>query len=296
MNTITQKWLDLKMTEEEFQTFRNFIYTRTHISCSDTQKTLFERKVCSRLMALKLPSFQTYYQLLTSQHEGEQEVEQLIDTIAVHETSFFRIHGHFVGLTRNIFPKLIRSATHQTSPDPVRIWSTGCSTGEEPYSIVMTFLELFAAQETLASKTRDIYVTATDISPLIIEKAKQGMYSSKQIQKLEQPLLDKYFICRNNRYHVKQQVKDCVTFDVFNLIDLATVPQNSYDIIFCRNVLIYFARRAQAKLLEELINLLPPGGYLFLGDAESIHTFPESARRLEFIETGNAIIYQKRGG
>lgn len=285
----------LRMTEKEFAKFRDLVYTRTHIFCADVQQPLFERKIRVRLAALDLSSFQEYYDFITDRPEGEQEFTRLIDIIAVHETSFFRIHGHFNGLRQRIFPDLFRPSTGPNPSSPIRIWSAGCSTGEEPYSIVMTFLEILATRGLQPSNTRGLHVMASDISPSVIEKARKGIYSSKQIQKIQQPLLDKYFICRNNQYYITQQIKEFVTFDVFNLIDLATIPQDNFDVIFCRNVLIYFDRHAQTTLLEGLIALLPEGGCLFLGDAESIHTFPESARKLEFIETENAIIYQKRG-
>lgn len=283
------------MTEKEFHQFRNLIYTHSHIFCADAQKPLFERKIRSRLVVLHLLSFQEYYNLITMSPGGEKEFTRLIDAIAVHETSFFRIQGHFSGLQQRVFPELLEQPTSQASRSPVQIWSAGCSTGEEPYSIIMTFLDMLDTQGIRPSDNRRVHVLATDISPSVLEKARKGIYSSKQVQKISQPLLDKYFIFRNNQYHIKQQVKEFVTFDIFNLIHLATVSPNNFDVIFCRNVLIYFDRHAQARLLEELIDLLPEGGYLFLGDAESIHTFPESSKRLKFIEMEDAIIYQKYG-
>ncbi len=285
----------LTMTRKEFTIFRDFVYSRTHIFCADTQKALFERKVRNRLLALHLPSFQEYYELLTSSVQGEYELHQFLDTIAVHETSFFRIQGHFSGLRDVIFPALFQQMHHHSSPSTIRVWSAGCSTGEEPYSIVIAFLELLASLPCPLSPPKKLKVVATDMSPAAVEKAREGVYSPRQVQKLTQPLLDKYFSFQNNWYYIDQQVKDYITFKVFNLINLAHVPQYQYDMIFCRNVLIYFDRQAQAALLGRLIHLLPEGGYLFLGDAESIHLFPESAKHLEFIETGNAIIYQKRG-
>jgi len=139
------------------------------------------------------------------------------------------------------------------------------------------------------------HVLATDISLPILQKAQEGKYSQKQLKKVQQALLDKYFICHDHYYNIREEIKKFVTFSVFNLVQVETLPNTSFDIIFCRNVLIYFDRRAQAQLLAKFVQMLPDGGYLFLGDAESMHTFPESAQHFEFVESGNAIIYQKRG-
>ena len=281
------------MTPKEFSQLRELVYTRSHIFCTDTQKPLFERKVRSRLAAIHCSSFRHYYEFITEHVEGEQEFTKLLDLVAVHETSFFRISGHFTGLENRIFPELIQRP--YTSQAPIQIWSAGCSTGEEPYSIVLSFLEMLSNRNLRASETRSLQVIATDISPSVIQKAQSGKFSRKQVQKIRQPLLDKYFTYHNHHYYIHDHVKNFLLFHVFNLADSEHSPKENFDIIFCRNVLIYFDRHAQAKLLERLIHLLPEGGYLFLGDAESIHIFPESAKRLDFMESGNSIIYQKRG-
>jgi len=285
----------LKMTEEDFDKFRDLVYAETHIFCADSQKPLFERKIRLRIAALHLSSFQEYYTFITESKEKEQELTQLIDVIAVHETSFFRISGHFSGLETKVFPEILQSRPSGKEESDIRVWSTGCSTGEEPYSIAITFLEVLSHRKLSASKTRGMMILATDISPSVIEKARRGVYSQTQGQKIQKPLLDKYFEYRNYQYYITQHVKNFVDFRVFNLIDLETSPAPEFDVIFCRNLLIYFDRAAQESLIAGLVNLLPKGGYLFLGDAESVHTFPESAKRLDFIESGNAIIYQKRG-
>ncbi len=285
----------LTMTEEEFDKFRDLVYRGTHIFCADSQKPLFERKIRLRITDLHVSSFQEYYRFITESKEGEQEFIRLIDVIAVHETAFFRIPGHFTGLEVQVFPELLRSPQHGGGEAPIRIWSTGCSTGEEPYSIGMSFLEVLSRRRLNVSQTRGMKILATDVSLSVIETAREGAYSPTKVQKIPKPLLDKYFEYHNHQYYITQQVKNFVHFRVFNLINLETPPAPGFDIIFCRNLLIYFDRSAQERLISGLINLLSEGGYLFLGDAESIHTFPESAKKLEFVESGNAIIYQKRG-
>jgi chemotaxis protein methyltransferase CheR len=277
------------MTDREFARFRDLIYAYSHIFCTDAQRSGFEKKLRGRIATLQLASFQEYYALLTDTSSGHDELTACIDAVAVHETSFFRNSGHFLGLEQQIFPQWLQNGRHA---EPLRIWSAGCSTGEEPYSLVMTFLE--SAAHSSASKTATVEVVATDIAPSVLAVAQQGIYSAHQVQKIPPALLDKYFLQRHHAYHIREQVKQCVTWRVLNLAQLATAPRQTFDIIFCRNVLIYFDHQAQAALLEGLLERLAPGGYLFLGDAESIHTFPQSAQKLHFLDMGNAIIYQKR--
>jgi chemotaxis protein methyltransferase CheR len=285
----------LKMTKEEFDKFRELVYKRTHIYCADSQKTLFERKICSRIAALHVSSFQDYYTIITEiSRKGEQEFTRLIDVIAVHETSFFRIPGHFSGLETRIFPELLQKQPRNNGED-IRIWSAGCSTGEEPYSIAISFLEVSPLHRPRASTSQRMEILATDISLSVIGKAQAGIYSPEKVEKIRKPLLDKYFENHHHQYYITQQVKNLVKFHVFNVINLETPPAPEFDIIFCRNLLIYFDRAAQERLIMGLIHLLSEGGYLFLGDAESIHTFPESAKKFDFVDLGDAIIYKKRG-
>lgn len=281
------------MTMQEFQQLRDLIYAHTYLFYTEAQKPLFERKVRSRLAFLSCASFANYYAVLTNPRQGQQELTHLIAHLAVHETSFFRINGHFSGLQHQVFPALMNAPSGRQTP--IRVWSAGCSTGEEPYSIVITFLEMMSHRKISAPSTHFFHVLATDISPSILQKAQEGRYSQKQVKKVQQALLDKYFICHDHYYDIREKIKEFVSFSVFNLVQVETLSNTSFDIIFCRNVLIYFDRRAQAKLLAKFVQMLPEGGYLFLGDAESMHTFPESAQHFEFVESGNAIIYRKRG-
>jgi chemotaxis protein methyltransferase CheR len=280
----------LTMTDKEFEQFRTLVYRGTNIFCPHSQKPLFERKLRSRLAVLRLDSFQEYYALLTAPDSGEEEFLHLIDVIAIHETSFFRIFGHFQGLETHVFPDLLRC-----SHGPIRVWSAGCSTGEEAYSIAMTFLETWQRFQMSTLPSEALHILATDVNPKMIDIARKGLYASQKVQKIPQAFLDKYLEYRDDQYTVNACIRKLVTFDVFNLIDIETPPAVHFDVIFCRNVLIYFDRPAQLRLITELTHLLNQGGYLFLGDAESLHTFHHVAGNFDILESGNAIMYQKRG-
>lgn len=284
------------MTDKEFEQFRDLVYHHCHIFCAESQKPLFERKISSRITELQLPSFRAYYHFLTIAPEGRQEFLKLVDKIAVHETSFFRLAGHFRGLHTRVFPEIFRRLASSPSPDsPIYIWSAGCSTGEEAYSIAMTFLGYVEGQPKQQRPSKSVQILATDLSDSVIKKAQAGKYNRARVMEIDKSLLDKYFMYQNHYYQVTLEVKNFVQFALFNLAHLEVPPAPRFDIIFCRNVLIYFNRVAQHTLLQRLIQLLPQGGYLFLGDAESIHTFPEVSRQLDLIEVEDALIYQKRG-
>ena len=279
------------MTLREFQQLRDLIYSQTYIFYTDQQKSLFERKIRHRVASVACSSFQEYYKVLTEPHDGKQEFIHLIESLVVHETSFFRISGHFSGLQHQVFPMLLQRGLHE----PIRLWSAGCSTGEEPYSIVISFWETMAHQKLSRPDPSALRILATDISPRAIRKAQEGRYTPKHVKKVQQAFLDKYFMYHDNYYYIRNILKQFVVFSVANLVEMESLPNVQFDIIFCRNVLIYFDRCAQAKLLARFIHMLPNGGFLFLGDAESIHPFPESAKHFDFVESGNALIYRKRG-
>ena len=279
------------MTDDEFQRFREFVYARTHIHCDDIKRPLFERKIRSRLKELQLHSYREYYDLLTAPQAEQHEIPTFIEHISVHETSFFRIRDHFRALQEQIFPQFFQ---HSTTGAVFQIWSAGCSTGEEPYSIALSFLEYLHQQRTSpAMPAPAIDILASDLSSHAVQKARQGCYSRNQVEKIPQALLDKYFIPRNYQYQLADKVRQLVNFKLSNLIRPNAFSEQSFHCIFCRNVLIYFDRRAQAMLLKDLLSRLVTGGYLFLGDAETIHVFPDITQKLTHVPSGNSILYQK---
>ena len=182
------------MTDEEFEQFRTFVYRRTHIACPDSQQILFERKIRIRLAALRFNSFREYYALLTASDAGEAEFLRLVDVVAIHETAFFRIPGHFQGLQQRVFPDLL-----QRCRSPIRVWSAGCSTGEEPYCIAMAWLETLHGSYVPAFSQKHVHILATDMSPEMIEIACTGTYAPQKVHNIPQAFLDKYLECQDNQ-------------------------------------------------------------------------------------------------
>jgi len=283
------------MSLKEFENFRDLIYRHSSIFFTEKKKAFLESKVWERMQALNLPSYEVYYRLLVEENRPGQELSLLMEGLVIRETSFFRIKGHFLALERLIFPELIARKLQETRsrswpPKPmIRIWSAVCSTGEEPYSIAMSLLEVLRHPEGW-----DIEILATDISNFALNLARRGVYSKDKVKKLEPRYLKNYFEMEGEAYKVVDRVQNLVRFQYLNLADLGHFRSMSYDLIFCRNVLIYFDRKAQSLLMDRVTQLLLPGGYLFLGDAEPLHTFPKVASKFEFIEAEDAMVYRKK--
>ena len=277
------------MTDHDFAQFRELIYAHSHIYCADSQRLQFEKKLQAQLDASGFHTLDQYYAFLTRPSEdAHKELAHLLEHITINETAFFRIPGQFAGLRDYVFPRLLQ----QESVFPFHVWSAGCATGEEPYSIAMTWLE-YAAQQNASSQK--IKILATDMSAAAIATAQHAAYSSRKVQKIPHAFLDKYFKYTDDLYHVIEPVKQLITFRQFNLVDIAASARAMYDLIFCRNVLIYFDYDAQLTLLRDILHSLRSGGFLCLGDAETVHTYPEINKMLELHEAQDALIYQKRG-
>lgn len=277
------------MTDHDFLQFRELIYAHSHIYCADSQRLLFEKKLHARLGASGFDTAEQYYAFLTRpSDDARRELARLLEQIRVNETAFFRIPGQFAGLRERVFPRLFAQAASM----PIRIWSAGCATGEEPYSIAITLLDFIEQQQ---AASRSVKILATDLSAAALAYAQQAAYPSRKVRKIPQAFLDKYFICDHDFYHVVDAVKQLITFRQFNLVNIAASAYPTHDLIFCRNVLIYFDYAAQLTALRGMLHALRPGGFLCLGDAESVHAFPEISIMLELHEIQDALIYQKRG-
>jgi chemotaxis protein methyltransferase CheR len=210
------------------------------------------------------------------------ELQKLVQYLTVGETFFFRYHAHFDTLRQSIIPELV----FKTRPEKIRIWSAGCSTGEEPYSIAMAIMESVPDW-----KKRDIRVIATDINSRSLKRAREGVYSAWKVRVTEQTYLEKYFTRIGESYVVKDEVKSLVDFSYFNLqVDLS--PSNEkFDAIFCRNVMIYFTTATIRKLLENFAGSLNSGGHLFLGHSETLsHISTGFERHLH----GGSFYYRKK--
>jgi len=251
-------------TDSDFKFISSLINQHTGIRLGSTKQELVYARLTKRLRALGLQTFRDYCDLLRD--GNQQELINCINAITTNVTTFFREIHHFEFLEQTVLPDLIRQKSHTVMPR-VRFWSAGCSSGEEPYSIEMVLRE----QPEL---TRwNVRVLATDLDTHVLERAQQGIYDIKQLEKVSLERRRRWFRLgtgkNDNQVSVVPELRDRIRFRQLNLKD--TWPMRGpFDVIFCRNVVIYFDKEMQKKLFHRFADMLAPDGYLFIGHSESL--------------------------
>jgi len=252
------------LSNDEFKFLCTLVYDTTGIVLDERKKEMVYRRLMRRTRALKIPSFSEYCTLLAA-HDSS-ELPEFINTITTNLTSFFREKHHFEYLEQTFLPQHQREFA---SSRQLRIWSSACSTGEEAYSLAISL------QSTMAEALRDwdARILATDLDSNVLATASAGIYKAERIKDLDPQLCKKWFkrgIGSNSEFvKTHPQLKELITFKQLNL--LHEWPVNGpFDIIMCRNVLIYFDKATQKNLVERFNQLLRPGGLLILGHSESI--------------------------
>ena len=259
---------DIGLTAEEFELFRVLVRKQTGIFLRDNKCPLLKNRLMKRLHHHGFRSFMDYYQYVKGGGGMGGEIQELINAITTNKTEFFRESHHFDALAELLLLPASRSATLGCRPT-LRIWSAGCSTGEEPYSIAITIarnLERLAAW--------DIKILATDIDTEVLNKAQTANYPREVTNGLHPAILKAYFLSGTGDYgdyvQVKPAIRDLVTFARINLMDEPWPFRGKLDAVFCRNVIIYFDQDTQRKLVERFARLLKPGGLFFAGHSENL--------------------------
>ncbi|MEW5746881.1 MAG: protein-glutamate O-methyltransferase [Nitrospirota bacterium] len=257
------------MSEKDFKRLSEFIYGECGIKMPPSKKTMLEARLQKRLRSLGLRSFAEYCDYLFSPEGVEREMVSMIDMVTTNKTDFFREPTHFDYLTRTALPQLIRSEGAGTERT-LTVWSAGCSSGEEPYTLAIVLSE-FAEQYRGFSFT----ILATDISTRVLEKAKTGIYEADRVEPVAPALLQKYFLRSKDRskglVRVVPELRETVKFRRLNFMDEDFGFREPIDVIFCRNVIIYFDRPTQERLLNKFCRHLGPRGYLFMGHSETLN-------------------------
>jgi chemotaxis protein methyltransferase CheR len=252
------------MSDNDFNKVSLFIYNEVGIKMPPEKKVLLENRRQKRLRELKMTNFSDYIEFLFSKKGIEQELISMIDVITTNKTDFFRESVHFNYLTDIIIPEL-----QQKSAKQFRVWSAGCSSGEEPYTIAITLQGLLEK-----NVINDYSIYATDISTIVLDKARQAVYPSRTVDNIPLTIKKKYFLKSTdpeNKYVcIIPELKRRITFQRFNFMNEAYKTPHTFDVIFCRNVIIYFDRKTQENVIAKLCTKLNKGGYLFLGHSESI--------------------------
>ena len=255
------------LSDALFGDLRTFIYERTGIFFADKKKYLLEGRLGKRLQHLKIAEYEEYLQLLKYGRRKEEEFEFLCEAVTINETFFFRNEPQFEALEQVILPEVIAAKQKLGSPR-LRLWSAACSTGEEPYTLAMIFLERFKPRYPDFS----IEIVATDISGSVLQAASRAAYGEYSVRNLPPLYRDKYFTMENGRFQVCERVTQLVKLQHLNLYDRQEMKTlRNFDVILCRNVLIYFDTKSKVQVVADLYNSLNSGGYLFIGYSELLH-------------------------
>jgi chemotaxis protein methyltransferase CheR len=270
------------MTPDEFKLFRDLIHNECGIFLKETKKDFLRTKVEKRLKALNIGSYFRYYQHIKDDKD-KKELTNLLDNITINETSFFRNMPQFEILREKVLPELI-GRKRKTGDYNITLWSAGCATGEEPFSMAIETLEAITD-----SVLWNIKIIASDISLRCLEIAQNGIYPKERLKDIPDKYLARYFKQSGDFYQVKDDIKRLVIFDYHNLRHENGIT--NVDVIFCRNVMIYFDIEEQKRLVARFKKGLNIGGYLFIGHAESLHGLTNGDFRFLFWNKGTA--YQK---
>ncbi len=258
------------LKDTEFRLFRELIYELTGISLSDAKRQLVQSRLQKRLRHYKLTSFREYYDLV-QQKTKKSELTELINCITTNKTEFYREPHHFEFVAREILPEMMRRARRGEISRRIRVWHAGCSTGEEPYTLALTLAEALGQEPNW-----DVRQLASDIDTQVLAHAERGIYELERIAPVPERLVKKYFRQGTGEQagyvKVSPALRDRITFRRINLLDDTWPIRNDvrFDMIFCRNVIIYFDKPTQRRLLTRFQEWLRPGGCLFIGHSESL--------------------------
>jgi chemotaxis protein methyltransferase CheR len=269
----------------DYRLFYDFLVTNSGLHFEQRNQKILERGLKSRMSALKSPSYREYYDYLVEHREDRQELQKLLQHLTIGETYFFRYTAHFDALRKNLPGLLARKGKG------LRLWSAGCSTGEEPYSMAMTVME-----EVPDWRERDIRILATDINNRALRRGRDGVYKQWSMRVIEERYVDRYFDRVGESFLVKDEVKEMVDFSHLNL-QTAELPSpegtfREIDVLFCRNVMIYFSLPTTRKIVEKFAHSIVPGGFLFLGHAE---TLAHVSTQFERVAHSSGFYYRNRG-
>lgn len=256
---------ETQISPSQFDHISRTVYDFCGIKLTKEKQTLVNSRLTKRLSALKLNSFDEYLKLV---EHNRDEFSKMIDSLTTNKTDFFREIQHFQFLQKQILPRL-----HSRR---LRIWSAACSSGEEPYSISMLLHEALPK-----INQWDVKILATDISSNILQKAQKAEYDEDQMADVSPTLQQKYFTRTvANKYVVRDSVKNLVRFARLNLMGEWKM-KGPFDVIFCRNVMIYFDKQTQGKLVNRFYDLIAPGGHLFIGHSESLNGIAHNYRYIQ---------------
>ncbi|HHL39725.1 MAG TPA: protein-glutamate O-methyltransferase CheR [Deltaproteobacteria bacterium] len=274
-----------RLSPETFRQLRDLINSKCGIFFGDNKRYLLESRLSRRLEERGLKSFEEYFYFLNYDKHKDRELSILLNSIVTNETSFFRDPAQLEAFAKGVVPLALEKKKNGFDRT-LRVWSAASSTGEEPYTLAMMLIEAG-----LQRRGWRIEVTGSDISDNVLESAKRGIYEKYSLRNTPENYLRKYFTNSGDHYTVKPDVRQVVRYRKINLMDSAAMRTlRMIDIVFCRNVLIYFDDASKKQVISNLYDSLVSGGYLFLGFSESLHGLTRLFKPVSF---DRSVVYQK---
>jgi chemotaxis protein methyltransferase CheR len=275
---------EIPMSVDEFRLLRDFVYQHCGLNFTEDSRYLLEKRLGKRLQKHNLKTFKDYYYFLRYNPNKDQELTEVIDQLTTNETYFFREDFQLRTFVDDILPE-IRKRKEVEGKQTLRIWSAGCSSGEEPYTIAMLMLN----QPWL--KSWRVEVIGTDISQRVLHMAREGLYGESSFRNTEAHQKMRYFNEQNGKLRINDEVRSLVSISHLNLFDTARIALlGKMDVIFCRNVIIYFDQAGKRSVIESFFQRLVPEGFLLLGHSESLMNLSTAFQLRHF---KHDMVYQK---
>ncbi len=278
------KQREFHFTDKDFEQIRTLVARQTGIALSDAKRELVYGRLSRRLRALNISSFSDYIGMLDEDNGSGEELINFINAITTNLTSFFRENHHFQYIKSTLMPELMKQKAYDRR---IRIWSAGCSTGEEPYSIAMTMRECLPMDSTW-----DIKILATDLDSNVVAKASSGVYEQERVNGISPERLRRFFKqgkgAHEGMVRVRDELQEMITFKQLNLMHEWPM-KGPFDFMFCRNVVIYFDKPTKQVLFDRYANILVEKGHLFIGHSETLFKLSD-----RFDSLGNTIYRKKK--
>jgi len=274
-----------EMAPDEFVMIRDFIHERSGIFFAENKTYLLKNRLLKRMGDLGIKNYRDYFYHV-KYDTSLRELQELMNLVTTNETSFFRNEPQLLSFSDEVLPLLIEEKSQASRTRSLRVWSAGCSTGEEPYTLAIMMMVKLGALPGWK-----IEVIANDISEKVLMKARQGEYNGITMRNVKPSVRDRFFDRVGELYRVKPEIKAVVKFSHINLNEPRQMSMHSgFDAIFCRNVMIYFSDEVKRRIVRGFYNSLLPGGYLYIGHSETLHGVSKAFRLVYF---RNALVYQK---
>jgi chemotaxis protein methyltransferase CheR len=265
------------LNDADFEQYRTLIYAESGITFTPTNRSILESRLKERLREKQVDSVKTYFGVI---QRDKEELKGFLDSITTNLTRFFRNQAHFDALEKHVIPELINNI-RKNSPGTIKIWSAGCSTGEEPYTLAMLLSEILPP-------AWKFEILASDISLKCLMTAKEGFYADSRVVGIPDNYLAKYFDKVDGGYKIHADIQSKIRFDYHNLKNDS--QQRNLDIVFCRNVIIYFDEVAQTAVINRFWDSMAAKSFLFIGHSESLFGMDT---KFEFLKTEWATLYRK---